>query len=178
MADATTVHPRPARRIDRPVFDAAPGNLPAALVADLRAARRTHTGINELVGELLDVDAMTVYARSRRAELGRYAWTPAGMEAVVRATGGAHTLAYLARIGAKAPTVRGCHHAALRELAERNRSMAGLIAQAADDLSPDDDTPGRFDAGELARLHAALAEESAHLTGLCLLVEKLMREAV
>jgi hypothetical protein len=177
----STVQPKPSRRKSTYRFDGRYGQSPAtlaqAIALQLHAARDQFGGVNEMIGELMGADATTVYAWGRRGELGRYAWTAAGIEAVCRTTGGAHVLAFLARIGAEAPTVTGCHHAALRQLADRNRSLAGLVAQAADDLSPDDDTPGRFDPGELARLHAALAEESAGLTSLVLLVEKLLQEA-
>ncbi len=144
MNESSEITERAASRNDMPVFDA-PATLEEALLEDLHDARKTHRGINEVIGIMCGVAALTVYSWRR----GNHEWTPRQIVAVVQATGGKHTRTFLDQVAAASPVVGSgisglakSAAIAVERVARLNRQVVGAIED------------GKLDAGEAIHLRA------------------------
>jgi len=128
LTPAYSLRPRHECQRCEPVFDAPPRDLREAICADIRAARRSPLGggVNGRIGELCGVQAETVYQWCSRRS---HAWTPAQLEAVVEATGGARIIRYLESVGARSEVVAGTPAELLASMAVLSGDVARLMRE-------------------------------------------------
>jgi hypothetical protein len=153
------------------VLDITPDDLADALRMDLREARKRLTGVNEKIAEMLGIEAGSVYKWTANDRTDMQ-WTPQRIEAVIKTTGGVHTLAYMHRLAASSAATR-CGGDLRVRLSELVRETAEINTQVAADLDESDKTPGVIDAQERVQLLAMIEAVEADLASIRSQVESM-----
>lgn len=159
MTHTSTLTRRTTNQKPRQHFEPAPQSIGEAAQRDLYEARKHLHGVHEAILEHLgrDIEPNTIYIWAKK----NHVWLGEEVEAIIKVTGGRHTLAYLRSLATHAAPV--VEEDLQLKVAETLTSVAELNRQLAEDLSPDDDTPCEIDATERKRLHALVADLRAQV---------------